>query len=98
LEYILIFCLSLIITAGLSVWDGFVLMKLWAWFVVPMFHLPVLTIVAAVGLGLIVAFLTHQKPADTEENPMATLMISATYSFFHAAMCLAVGWVVTLFM
>ena len=98
MEYILIFGLSILVTAGLALWDGFVLMKLWAWFIVPLFHLPALTIAAAIGLGLIASFLTHQMRPDNEENPLAAMANIFGYGFVNAGMCLLIGWVVTFFM
>ena len=41
--------------------QSFVLVKLWVWFIVPVFGLPILTIVPAIGLRLIVGYLTFHN-------------------------------------
>lgn len=39
---------------------GYVLTVLWAWFVVPTFALPQITLAAAIGLAIVVGYMTHQ--------------------------------------
>lgn len=43
---------------GLTVLDGFVLTKLWSWFIVPIFHLNPLTLIQALGFSLVIRYLT----------------------------------------
>ncbi len=43
---------------GLTVLDGFVLTKLWLWFIVPIFHLNPLTLIQALGFSLVIRYLT----------------------------------------
>jgi hypothetical protein len=52
------FLLGLIIEIGLTIFRGFVFMKLWLWFVVPTFAAAALNIPQAIGISLIVGFLT----------------------------------------
>lgn len=51
---------------------GFVGMKLWAWFVVPVFGLPALTWGQAYGIALLVGLLTHQIHIPTNEDERTT--------------------------
>ena len=48
---------------------GWVLVKLWAWFLAPYFHIPYLRIPVALGISTIVTLLTYQfrKQEDTED-------------------------------
>jgi len=46
-----------------NIWEAFVLTLLWAWFVVPIFHLPELALWTAFGLSIVVSLLTHQSPS-----------------------------------
>lgn len=55
----------LIFTTALN---GFVLSKLWFWFMVPAFGLPPLHIAYALGMSLIIALLTKQVNFNTN-NP-----------------------------
>ncbi len=51
--------------------NGWALHLLWLWFIVPIFNLPALSIGQAIGLGMIVSFLTYHyqaSPKDKDEN------------------------------
>ena len=72
--------------------NGFVIVKLWAWFIVP-FGLEPITMVPAIGLGLIVGFLTEQRvPSDDDKKfePLVRMYLSPLLT-------LLAGWVVTWF-
>lgn len=51
---------------------GFVGMKLWAWFIVPVFGLPALTWGQAYGIALIVGLFTHQMLVPTNKDERTT--------------------------
>ena len=42
-----------------TVWYGFVLSRLWAWLIVPIFHVRGLSIAQSTALGIVVTFLTQ---------------------------------------
>lgn len=49
--------------------NGWIFMKLWLWFAVPIFHLPVLTLIPAMGVALLVRFLTvNDDVSSTVKN------------------------------
>ncbi len=48
-----------------AMFNGWALTKLWGWFIVPVFHLPMLTLPMAMGLSLVVSFLTYQHQSTT---------------------------------
>ena len=98
MEYLVILILTLGVTAVLSIWEGFVLMKLWGWFIVPTFGLPALTIAVAIGLALTVSFLTHQMRAKTDESSTDVAARLFGYGFANASIVLLFGWAVTLFL
>lgn len=70
----LIIALMALISIPLFALNGYVITKLWAWFIVPLFGLPLLNIPQAIGLDLVVTFLTfHQtvynpEPQDKKEK------------------------------
>ena len=66
---------------------GYCLSLLWAWLIVPVFHLPKLSIAAALGLCVIVNFLLSPKRA--EESLGESLMVSGVV--------LVLGYVIHLF-
>jgi membrane protein CcdC involved in cytochrome C biogenesis len=47
--------------------SGFVCSTLWAWFIVPIFGLPALNILQAIGVGLVVSFFTLRLKDLREE-------------------------------
>ena len=99
--------LSLIaaIVFGGAVLSGWILTILWGWFAVETFHLPALTIAQALGISLIVRFLTlnpnikdimEGMEEDSEERTKkAATGVGVAIGF--PLMALAVGWIVHLF-
>ena len=58
------FLMSLpILIVGSVIMNGWVLRYLWGWFVVPIFHLPNLTVPEAMGLAMVVGFMTKSYPS-----------------------------------
>ena len=80
--------LSVLFVAGLVTLDGWILTKLWAWFVVTTFHLPPLTIAPAIGLTGTVGYLTHQR------RPQGTWTEEVSHALGSSGMVLLIGWVV----
>lgn len=84
-----------------SIWRGFVLTILWAWFIVPVFHLPVLGIVVAIGVSMVVSFLTYQTPpvnpgdVRTDIDKFSSAISAALAT---PAVYLLIGWIVHLFL
>ena len=84
-----------------AIWKGFVLSVLWRWFMVPIFGLPELSLVVAIGVGLVISFLTYQhieiEPA--EEESFGYRFGKALFAaIFYPAIALFFGWIVHLFM
>lgn len=50
------------------IWSGFVMAKLWAWFVAAVFNLPFLTVQEATGLLALGRFVIYPV-MDTKESP-----------------------------
>lgn len=65
---VIILALSPVIVAPVAILDGWVLSKMWGWFIVGRFHLPPLSIPVAIGLALTVRFLTHQHAHDERKG------------------------------
>jgi hypothetical protein len=91
--------LALSIALG-SMWRGYVFSVLWGWFIVPIFHLPALGIASAIGIALVISFLTYQvsTPHGDDQGVAEKLSSNLTLSFLYPLICLLVGWVVTWFM
>ena len=84
------FALIVILPVASSLIYGFVLLRLWEWFVVPTFGLPLLSLPVAVGISLIVSLLTISSPKtkDTREDSEkwvdrgVALIVPLLYLFF----------------
>ena len=95
LELTVLFAMFGLIAVG-CIWNGYVLTFLWGWFVVPTFGMPALQLAPAIGLAVVVGYLTHQyMPKVTKEGSSLDQMGRA---FMHMAlkpaMALLVGWIV----
>lgn len=83
-----------------SILNGFVLTVLWGWFVVPLFSLPPLNIPQAVGISIILSYLTHQKTdtKDKDDGFWSTILSALLYIILYPLLVLAIAWVVQLFL
>lgn len=81
------------------IWKGYVLSILWAWFAVPVFGLPALGIAAAIGVALVISFLTHQYVyTEDERGPAAKFGAMFGAAFLYPLIVLTTGWIVKGFM
>ena len=89
------FVLAMIISA---IMKGFVLSKLWAWFIVATFQTQNLRIVDAIGVIVLINFIFAKRDKEVNkykfwENFTADLI----FSLLTAAFALSAGWIVTKF-
>jgi hypothetical protein len=81
--------------AAATVLRGYVVAKLWLWFVAATFGLPSLGLAQAAGIGLIVGFLTLpevKKPRDGEPLTSA-ISFQVCMAFLIPPFALLVGWI-----
>jgi hypothetical protein len=100
---VVVMALLAVFIAFSSMYNGWVLMKLWEWFIIPVFHLPMLTLPAAMGLSLVVHFLTyqHQSTSDTkgtEEEEKKKRIRIFVQIFLRPLIVLGIGYVIHLYM
>lgn len=85
---------------GLTLLNGWVLSKLWLWFVVPIFGFKPLTVVQAIGIALVVRFLTAdtttspKNPDETNAEKFAKILVP----YFISIIALGMGYLVKLFL
>lgn len=81
-----------------TLWSGYALSVLWGWFVAGTFGLPQLTINSAIGLAIIVGYMT--KTIDTQKSGKSAnevLVNGVLLGILKPALALATGWIVRLF-
>ena len=85
-----------VLTPASAILSGWVLSKLWAWFMVPALNLPALTIPAAIGISLVVSYLTYHTPVRAKETQGAVEAMStaAVDMFLRPLLALFFGWIV----
>ncbi len=78
-----------------SMLNGYALSVLWAWFMIPVFHLPALGIAQAIGISIVIGMLTKQEtPTDkTQEWYTPFIMI-----FAKPLLSLGIGWIVRIWL
>jgi hypothetical protein len=86
--------IALAMTAPVA--NGWALAKLWLWFVVPRFGLPILTLPQAIGLGLVASALLFHPTDCAEKERTMTEKVGRAIGLILArpALLLAVGWIV----
>jgi len=95
-----VICMVVILLPLEILLNGFVLTKLWFWFINPIFGLALLTLPQAMGLSLIISFLTHQI-VDTEpkkESATTKIATSLVRLFITPLLFLLIGFIIKQFM
>ena len=90
---------ALLLIAGSALWSGCALSLLWGWFFVPALGLPELSVPAAIGVALVVGYLTHQYKYEPECAQTATEKLEKwlnliCHAILKPAMVLCMGWIV----
>ena len=83
-----------------SIFNGYALSVLWGWFIVPTFGAPSLDVVPAIGISMVVSYLTYQiHSSEEEEIPFgAKITRGVTVAIMKPLLALFFGWIVHLFM
>ena len=82
------------------IFNGYAVSVLWQWFVVPVFQAPALTIPTAMGIALLVGYLTYQEVNSSSDNkePWAIIAEFTARVIVKPTVALLVGWIITLFL
>jgi len=79
--------------------NGWAFAKLWAWFIVPSFGLPLLSIPVAMGVALVVTYLTYQVPNSKSDYNMVELLFRGfSFATFKPLICLGTGYIIKCWM
>ena len=85
-----------------SLWYGYVLSILWAWFVVPAFHVAPLSILLAIGVSIVVRMFTssYTESNDKKDEDKAgqRMFGSIFYALLYPLFALAFGAIIHAFL
>ena len=82
----------------LTVIRGFVLLKLWEWFIIPLFNQAPLKLFDAIGLLVVLYFIRVKYDKTAETKTTKDTAIEIMFVIFICAYCLAFGWIIHLLM
>lgn len=96
-----IFTIVFVLVVG-TIGNGWALSVLWGWFVVSIFDLPALTLVQALGIGLIVSFFTNdlqkEDNAGKDLNYAEKLVYTCIMVILKPLIYISLGWIYLQFM
>lgn len=91
-------CILMIIAIPLSALaSGFVLVRMWAWFVMPVFAVSPLSIGYALGIALIVSYMTYQGNNNCTQKPRSALEAGGEMlvtALLRPLFTLAIGYII----
>lgn len=79
-----------------SIVNGWAFATLWGWFIVPIFALPSLRLAEAIGVALIVSFLTAPRMKQDEiTESLGEVIVNATLQLIlYPLISVSIGWIV----
>ena len=93
---------SIVILLAAVILNGWALSVMWGWFIIPVFNAPPLDIAPAIGLAMVVSFLTARRKTESrtkgEKGKWENLLTELAIAVLYPLMALAFGYVVQLFM
>ncbi len=92
----LLLILSVPLNLLLYLWEGWVIAKLWAWFLVPNFGLPQIWITTGVAVSLVIGLGSHQHTPSEDGKELQDAILGMVGSALRPAAALLVGWLLTL--
>lgn len=78
--------------------NGFVIVKMWSWFVVPVFNIVQITILQAIGLSFLTMFMCNNLPDNPKTETLKEKINQFTIPIIRPLITLLAGWIVTLIM
>lgn len=83
----------LIITAVIG---GFIMIKFWSWFVLPVFFLPSLSLIQAIGFNFFLSWIFYQKRDKKKDYNFSKFMEDFFDSLLSSAAVFFIGWLIHL--
>ena len=85
-----------------AITHGLVMMKLWDWFIVPIFGVPVPTLALMIGFALLVGMFTSNRRDSGQDifkdmSPLGTFAMISIREIIGPLVVLFLGWIVVQF-
>ena len=93
-----ILVLTLFLCPVVMLWWSFVLSYLWIWFIVPVTGLRSISVVEALGLALVINYLTYRRKASESVRDRKAVVDSMIHDFTVPMEALSLGYIVSLFL
>ncbi|KKU90838.1 MAG: hypothetical protein UY23_C0006G0047 [Candidatus Jorgensenbacteria bacterium GW2011_GWA1_48_11] len=88
----------ILVSIASALLNGFALMLLWNWFVVPAFGVPAISMTSAISLAIIASLLTNQYiPKPNGESDKEHQMKRIDHEFTLPIVVIAMGWILRFF-
>ena len=79
--------------------NGFVITKLWLWFIVPTFEANPLRVVEAIGLMFLINYIKAKQDKESDKYKFwERLVTNMIYLILMAGFALLSGWIIQMFM
>jgi len=86
-------------TIMMGLFNALVISVLWRWFVIPVFHLPIITLLQAWGLSIFLNFISFRTDPKTDDDSITSMMSGHFFKLLTTGLvCLGVGWLLLHFM
>ena len=97
----ILWILTIVLSFASMVWKGYVITILWAWFLVPAFSLPLLSVPVAIGISGIIALLVYvpkksNTETETDIGKLAGMVVA--HGYLLPLFSLGIGYIVKQFM
>ncbi len=88
-----------LLVIGGTITSGWTLSILWGWFVSPIFGLPTLSVIQAIGISLTVGFIKSKAPQHSDDRKVSDKLIeSVSHMFIMPLLSVGIGWIILQFM
>lgn len=95
MKYILIIIVVISALIASTIWRAFAFIKLWAWFIAPIFNMPSLKMAQGIGVSMLISYATFQYDQyyNEEEKWAGKLTRLITFSALFPATALLFGYI-----
>lgn len=91
------FCFTIFALVVSAMIGGYILMKLYTWYVVPVFQTPSMGLAQSIGVSFFISYLKWNKKSTDKKQDWDEMMQDFFVSIFMALMYFGFAWIFTFF-